>query len=84
MHFGDREIAEDEPEALAESLLELLDLGIGGAAIGAFVIPVLDQRDRCVGVALRVVVTATNMDGSAVVASAPANTSSFAVMSASM
>src|SRR5260370_21783508 len=47
MRTGDRKVAEDEAQAVPHLRLDLLEYGVGGAAIGAFVVAVFHQRDRC-------------------------------------
>src|SRR5258708_35110934 len=47
MRTGDRKVAEDEAQAVPHLRLDVLDDGVGGAAIGAFVVAVFHQRDRC-------------------------------------
>src|SRR5260370_27479681 len=55
MRTGDRKVAEAEAQAVLHLRLDLLEYGVGGAAIGAFVVPVFHQRDRCVSPSLDVV-----------------------------
>src|ERR1700738_4855839 len=47
MRTGDRKVAEDEAQAVPHLRLDLLECGVGGAAIGAFVVAVFHQRDWC-------------------------------------
>jgi hypothetical protein len=46
MHGGEREVAKDKTQKLAEPLLEVLDEPIGLAAIRAFVVAVFHESDR--------------------------------------
>src|ERR1700678_3430477 len=55
MHFGQRKIAEDETQLLAEMFLDFLHDGIGASAIGALVVAILDERDGCGCVTLNVI-----------------------------
>src|ERR1700738_1878097 len=47
MRTGDRKVAEDEAQAVPHLRLDLLEYGVGDAAIGAFVVAVFPQRARC-------------------------------------
>ena len=53
--LGQRKIAKDEFQFLAEMLLHRLDDGVGRAAGGTFIIAILNESDRCAGLALRMV-----------------------------
>src|SRR5216684_6627430 len=55
MRTGYRKVAEDEAQAVNHLCLDLLDYGVGGAAIGAFVVAIFHQRDWCVSPSLDVV-----------------------------
>ena len=53
--LGQRKIAKDKSELFAEMLLHRLDDGVGRAAGGTFIVAILDESDRCAGLALRMV-----------------------------
>jgi hypothetical protein len=47
MDAGQGKVPKHEPELAAELLLQLLDGAEGHAAVGTFIVAVLDQGDRC-------------------------------------
>src|SRR5713226_7931472 len=55
MRTGDRKVAEDEAQAVPHLRLDVLDDGVRSSAIGAFVVAVFHQRNRCVSPSLDVV-----------------------------
>jgi len=57
MHLGQREIAEDKAHPVAHHFLNLFDNRVGPAAIGTFVVAILDERDGCIHRPLNVIAT---------------------------
>jgi hypothetical protein len=53
--LSERKVAKDEAQIVSKPLLEVLHHRIGGTAVGALVVAVLDERDRCIRRALRMI-----------------------------